>query len=463
MRKRHFKKWLAVLTAMVISATAVFTVSGIATNNKAEATSIATYLYCVSFPTGTVMVDGTTLTYSSFCTTFSTGLVSCTLDDVVVYQGSSYADVDFYYSVSGSVRDNPLLVTHVKFEASNALGFYYSNVSMPITICFETSKANSYYYVRYTCTIGDISDCTILLRAFPVKTITTPDTDSIIDDYIASDEYQEILDQKVSEGIADYKKNTDGQFESDVKASTWYKDLESANETLEGSITTLNSTISSLESDLKTANAEKTSLNSQLETAKANYNQAVEDYKAMKAERDKYNQALTELQSKYDDLEADYNALSKEGVSIEQYQNLQRELSEKKEELEKANSDLTTANANLETAKGELETANSRIGELETQVTDLTKERDALQAENNDLKETGDSAGYDRGYQIGYNDGASAAGATWDNLFPSLFGSIAGFFVTTLGGMTIFGFSLWQLLLSVIAVFAIVFIVRAFH
>lgn len=171
---------------------------------------------------------------------------------------------------------------------------------------------------------------------------------------------------------------------------------------------------------------------------------------------------IAELRAQLDSLRTEYNAL------VAQYNDLSVEYDAYKAEYIYTASDLSSKDSQIASLQQQNKKLQSDVDDYKTLTASLDKQIATLQSQVNTAEQTGYDRGYEEGHDSGYTEGygkgiTASQGqslATWDGFFPSLFGSIAGFFVTVLGGTTIFGFSLWQLLLSVLAVIAIVAILK---
>ena len=238
--------------------------------------------------------------------------------------------------------------------------------------------------------------------------------------------------------ISEYKKTT--EFEQDVKASTWYTQLQTERDNLSSQVTSLTTQVTNLSSQVETLTAQVSELETQVTTLTADKTSLQTQVRTLTNEKETLETQLQTALASYANLEEQYNSLLESQIPVSDYEALLRE----KQGLERQVTDLQEI----------VQTWNARIVTLTNQV--------------NTAEQTGYDRGYeeglDAGYTEGYGKGVTASQgqslATWDGFFPSLFGSIAGFFVTVLGGTTIFGFSLWQLLLSVLAVIAIVAILK---
>lgn len=414
MMKRKSQKWFAVLTAMVVMAVAAFTVSVGNKSNKAEAAVIGqgAYVFTASYISLTSFDTVSRASFASLSDEFGTTAFSV-----------SEFSLDFQspaQQYSGSYITFSSPVTYLRLTSSLVYFLYSSSVS---NYSYFSALANARSVTfSFTCIpSGYVSPVSF------VFTLTTPYR-------LAVSSGSGDADQIISE----YKKTT--EFEQDVKASTWYTQLETERDNLASQVTSLTTQVTSLTSQVETLTAQVSDLETQVGTLTADKTSLQTQVGTLTREKETLETQLQTALVAYADLEEQYNSLLESQIPVSDYEALLRE----KQGLERQ---VTVLQENVQTL-------NARIVTLTNQV--------------NTAEQTGYDRGYeeghDSGYTEGYGEGITASQgqslATWDGFFPSLFGSIAGFFVTVLGGTTIFGFSLWQLLLSVLAVIAIVAILK---
>lgn len=415
MMKRKSQKWFAVLTAMVVMAVAAFTVSVGNKSNKAEAAVVGqgAYVFTASY-----------LSLSSFDTVSQASFASLSDEFGTTAFSVSEFSLDFQspaQQYSGSYITFSSPVTYLRLTSSLV---YFLYGSSPTNYSYFSALANARSVTfSFTCIpSGYVS------AVSSVFTLTTPYRLSVSSGSGDADQI-----------ISEYKKTT--EFEHDVKASRWYTQLQTERDNLSSQVTSLTTQVTSLTSQVETLTARVSDLETQVETLTADKTSLQTQVRTLTSEKETLVTQLLSIKTAYDDLEEQYNALLESQVPVSDYEALLKEKRQLEAQITSLQSTVTTLNARITTLTEQVGTA----------------------------EQTGYDRGYDEGLDAGYTEGygkglTASQGqslATWDGFFPSLFGSIAGFFVTVLGGTTIFGFSLWQLLLSVLAVIAIVFIVKA--
>ena len=414
MRTRKSKKWLAVLAAMVITATAAFTVSMSNPSNKAEA---------VVVNQGSYLVTGSGLSSTSMSTT-DKALFDSLKDQ---YGTANFAISEWTFEFQSPAVQAP--GSYVTL-ASNIVALSFSSTGL----YFRSSLSSSSYL--YYSALSTVNRPTFVFSFLPSDSSTW---------YSFAWSVNATYRLAVSSGsgdadqiIAESTQTT--EFESDVQTSSWYLALQDQSDNLSSQVTSLTTQVTNLSSQVETLTAQVSELETQVTTLTADKTSLQSQVGTLTSEKETLETQLQTALVAYADLEEQYNSLLESQIPVSDYEALLRE----KRALE-----------NQVTAlQGNVQTLNARITTLTNQVN--TAEQTGY--------DRGLEEGYDNGYTVGYGKGVTASQgqslATWDGFFPSLFGSIAGFFVTVLGGTTIFGFSLWQLLLSVLAVIAIVAILK---
>lgn len=413
MRPRKSKKWLAVLAAMVITATAAFTVSVGNKSNKADAAVVGQGAYVFTFSYVSIS------NFSSRDQPLLASLKESQGETVFAVTDFSIEFQSPAQQATGSYITLTAPVSYMRFTSS-LLYFLSSTISTNYTYISALGTSSSLYFtISFGCS-GTLYSLSFSRESKNRLAVSSGSGDA---------------DQIISE----YKKTT--EFEHDVKASRWYTQLQTERDNLSSQVTSLTTQVTSLTSQVETLTARVSDLETQVETLTADKTSLQTQVRTLTSEKETLVTQLLSIKTAYDDLEEQYNALLESQVPVSDYEALLKEKRQLEAQITSLQSTVTTLNARITTLTEQVGTA----------------------------EQTGYDRGYDEGLDAGYTEGygkgvTASQGqslATWDGFFPSLFGSIAGFFVTVLGGTTIFGFSLWQLLLSVLAVIAIVFIVKA--
>ena len=123
--------------------------------------------------------------------------------------------------------------------------------------------------------------------------------------------------------ISEYKKTT--EFEQDVKASTWYTQLQTERDNLSSQVTSLTTQVTNLSSQVETLTAQVSELETQVTTLTADKTSLQTQVGTLTREKETLETQLQTALVAYADLEEQYNSLLESQIPVSDYEALLRE------------------------------------------------------------------------------------------------------------------------------------------